>query len=864
VPPVPVTPVPSKPPRRNSSDSPPVNTCVQGILRDLRFATRLLRKNPGFTVVAVLVLSLGIGANTAIFSLVNAMMFQPIATDSGGIVGVYAKNTASPDDYRSFSWQEYQLIREGRQVFADTFAFTMTMLGATEGDATRRSFSAIVTRNYFSTLGVRLAAGRTFTEEEERPNSNIKTVIVGHQFARRAGVAPAEVIGRTTRLNGNDFTIVGVTPEGFTGTMALIAPEFWLPIGVYGVASDEIFANADRPRFPDPDNRALMIVGKLRDGLSDKTAGPNLAVLTQQLRQTDPANQANHELMVQKLPRLSVSTDPRDDSELGTLAMLLMGMSGLVLLVACLNLANMLLARGTVRRKEVAVRLALGSGRSRLIRQLLTESLLLAILGGAAGLLLAVWGTRLLTATFQAVLPMVVTVDVTPDIRVLVATMGFAVIATVVAGLGPAWRVTRPDVLPDLKEQLADFRAGRRFSIRNLLVVGQVALSLALLTAAGLFMRGAVKAGVADPGFSLEGGLIAAVDPALGGYDQPRGRLALANILRQVRSTPGIASASLASIVPFGEFQTGKMVQHAGTPPAAEGQRAAGVQATFTVVAADYFETLKLPVLRGRGFSPAEETSADAPPVVVIDEPLARRLFGEEDPLGRRVQLAREEKEQQIEYEVIGVAAGVRHDLFEKAPSPHLYVPFGSHYQGNVTLHARVATGMDEATMLEALRRQIRAADQGVPIMNVKTLVQHRDSSIMLWAVNTGARLFSVFGLVALLLAVIGIYGVKSYVVSRRTREIGIRMALGATRQDVLRLVMREGLMLTLAGLAVGTVLSYGVAQAVSGMLYQVNALDPLVFTFSPLVLGIASMVASWVPARRATRVLPLNALRTD
>ncbi len=400
--------------------------------------------------------------------------------------------------------------------------------------------------------------------------------------------------------------------------------------------------------------------------------------------------------------------------------------------------------------------------------------------------------------------------------------------------------------------------------MRNLLVVGQVALSLALLTAAGLFMRGAVKASVADPGFPLEGGLIANVDPALAGYDEARGRVAVANILQRVRSTPGITSASLASIVPFGEFQDSEMVQLAGTPPAPEGQKEAGTSAMFTVVAADYFETLRLPVIRGRSFNAGEETSANAAPVVVIDEPLARRLFAGEDPLGRRVQLAGDEKQPKTEYEIIGIVAGIRNDLFEKAPTPHIYVPFGSRYVGNVTLHARVASGMDEATMLEALRRQIRTADAGVPIMNVKTLVQHRDGSIMLWAVNTGARLFSVFGFVALLLAVIGIYGVKSYVVSRRTREIGIRMALGATRGDVLRLVMREGLTLTLAGLGLGLVLSYGVAQAVSGMLYQVSALDPLVFAIAPLVLGIASMVASFVPARRATRVLPLTALRTD
>jgi predicted permease len=318
----------------------------------------------------------------------------------------------------------------------------------------------------------------------------------------------------------------------------------------------------------------------------------------------------------------------------------------------------------------------------------------------------------------------------------------------------------------------------------------------------------------------------------------------------------------VASLVPFGEFQEGALVQLAGTPPAPEGQKESGVSATYTVVGADYFETLRLPVVRGRSFTPAEEASAGGAPVVIVDEPLARRLFADENPLGRRVQFSRGDNAKK-EYEVVGVAVGIRHDLFEKSPTPHIYVPYGSNYRGNVILHARMS-GMEPVAMLETVRREIRAADPSVPLSNLKTLEQHRDGSIMLWAVNTGARLFSVFGMVALLLAVIGIYGVKSYVVSRRTREIGIRMALGATRQDVLRLVMRDGLTLTLAGLALGLVLSYGVALALSGLLYEVIAMDPLVFAIAPLLLGIASMLASFLPARRATRVVPLSALRAE
>jgi predicted permease len=462
-------------------------------------------------------------------------------------------------------------------------------------------------------------------------------------------------------------------------------------------------------------------------------------------------------------------------------------------------------------------------------------------------------------------MPLVVAFDASPDLRVLGATFGFCVVSTIIAGLGPAWRATRPNVLPDLKEQPAGDGVGRRFTMRNALVVAQIALSLALLTAAGLFMRGAVKAAVADPGFPLEGGVIVNVDPAMGGYDQARGRAALRSILQRVRNVPGVQSASLASLVPFGEFREGRLVQKAGTPPAAEGQRDAGVDSTLTIVGADYFETLRLPIVRGRGFTPSEEDSATGVRVAIVDEPLARQLFGGDDPVGQLVQFARDNDSRQTPVTIVGVVAGVRHDMFEKAPVPHVYLPFGQHFRGNAHLHVRMAGGdAAEAAMLNTLRAEIRAVDAGVPVVSVKTLRQHRDNSIMLWAVNSGARLFSVFGLVALLLAVVGVYGVKSYVVSRRTREIGIRMALGATPGNVLWLVLREGVTLTAVGIAVGLLLALGVAQALSGMLYEVSAIDPVVFAVAPAVLTAAALAASYIPARRATRVVPVSALRAD
>ena len=835
------------------------------LLQDIRYGVRLLVKNPGFTGIAVLVLALGIGANTAVFSIINAMILQPIPSDGADIVGVYNRDVERPDRYRSFSFEEFRAVRESGEIFDALMAYTMTMAGVTEGDSTRRSFAAIVSADYFSTLRTTLAAGRTFSADEERPGSDIPVVIAGHQYARKAGLDPSDVLGKTVRINARDYTIVGIAPEGFAGTMALVAPEFWLPLGVYGRVADDIFTDGNNADLTDPGKRELMLVGRLRPGLPAADAAPLLATVSARMQRANAGEDGTFALMVQKLPRLSVSSSPQSDRGPTTVSGMLMGMAALVLLISCLNLANMLLARGTARRKEIALRLALGGARRRIILQLLTESLLIALLGAGAGLLLAIWGTRLLTATLVPVLPLVLTFTGAPDLNVLAATLTFAVLSTVLAGLVPAWKVTRPELMADLKEQ-ANQSAGRRFwTMRNGLVVGQIALTLALLTAAGLFMRGAVNASDADPGFALDG-ILANVSPSLAGYDQTRGRAVMGSMLERVRSMPGVQSASIASLVPFGDIREGRVVQRAGTPPAEAGQKPAGVEGTFTVIGADYFDTLRLPVMRGRGFTPAEERSAGGAKVAIIDEPLARQLFGGADPIGERVQLLRENTPTPEPLEIVGVVAGVRSDMFTKTPEPHVYVPYGQSYRGVMNMHVRLASPGQaaELAMIGTLRQELRAVDPAVAVLSLKTLRQHRDGGIALWAVNSGARLFTIFGAVALLLAVIGVYGVKSYVVSRRTREIGVRMALGATPSSVLWLVLREGLTLTGVGVAVGLGLSWALGRLLSGMLYEVGALDPLVFTIAPVVLTAAAMVASYVPARRATRVLPLTALRTE
>ena len=562
---------------------------------------------------------------------------------------------------------------------------------------------------------------------------------------------------------------------------------------------------------------------------------------------------------------MSVSTNPTDDAQLNAPAALLLAMAGVVLLIACLNLANMLLARGEMRRKEIAIRLAIGGSRARVLRLLLTEAVVLSLLGGAAGLLLAAWSTTALMRTMAALLPFELHFDGRPDIRVLGATLCFSILSTVLSALGPALRLTRRDPSADLKEQTGQGRgvASRRLmSPRHLLVTAQVALSLVLVTAAGLFVQGARRAAEAEPGFGLDGGIVVELDPSLAGHDEGHGRQTYQALLERARTLPGVEAASLASIVPFGMIMHSRRVGAAGQSLESE----ATPSAIYTAVGAGYFRSLGLPILRGRDFTPAEERAAQGPRVALVDEPLAERLWPGQDALAQTLQIHGGLKRGgTLAYAVVGVVPGLRQQMFDRAPREHVYVPVGSHYQTNLNLHVRAALGRaGEAALIDALRREVRTVDPSLPVVELRTLRSHRDASAMLWAVRTGARLFSTFGFLALFLAVVGVYGVKSYLVAQRTREFGIRMALGATPRDVKRLVLGEGLRLLALGLAAGLVLSFFVARVLSGLLYEVSATDPLTFTLAPLLLGLATVLACELPARRATRVMPLEALRHE
>jgi len=833
---------------------------VSGLPGDLRSALRLARTSPSFSALAVLIFALGIGANTAVFSLVNAMLLQPIATTAPGIVGIYSQEKQRPDEYRAFSYDVYQTIRAAGPPFADVMAHTITLIGLTEGNATRRSFAALVSASYFSTLGVPLAMGRPFTPDEERPGSDLRVVIVGHAYWKRTG-ARSDALGTLVRLNGRDYTIVGVTPEGFGGTMAIVAPEFWLPTGVFDRVADDIFRQNRAARLADPSTRGLMLVGRLTDGVDSAGAEPALALMSSRLQAIGGSGDPEQRIVVRKLSRISSGTDPQTDAPVAGLSALLMGMAALVLLISCLNLANMLLARGTSRRREIAVRLAVGGTRFRVIRQLLVESLALSLAGGAAGVLLAIWGARALVTSIGPALPIVVTFDGRPDMRVLIATLTFAVASTIVAALGPAWRASRPELLPDLKDQPSMVAGIRGFSTRNAMVAGQLALSLALLVGAGLLIRGAATSVTADPGFVLDRGVVMGINPEFAGYDEQRSRAVIARVMERVRALPGIASASLASTVPFGDERDGRPVVPAGPDATAVD---AAVSATYTVVGAQYFETLGVPLLEGREFTDAEERSAGGTPAAVIDVRLAQRLFGEEHAVGRSIRFARDSDSGGVVMEVVGVVGTVRDTVIGEG-GPHVYVPLGQASTSAISVHARVAASADAAVnMLSTMRRAITALDPELPIVQLRTLEQQRDASLAVWAVKTIARLFSAFGLIALLIAVIGVYGLKAYAVSSRTREIGVRLALGATPASVLSMMLREGLLLMLIGMAVGLVLAVGIGRLLSGLLYEVSPTDPMVFGGAIAVLGVGTLAATYLPARRATRVTAARALRME
>jgi predicted permease len=841
------------------------------LINDIKYSVRQLSKNPGFSVTALIVLVLAIGGTTAMFTLVNALLLRPLPVKNPDqLVRLYAKENKPGGSYRAFSYPNMMDIRQSNDIFSHITGFTITLLGITEGDVTRRTMAAIVPANYFDTFGVSMAAGRGFLSEEENPGSQIPTVVISHKFWEKRGKDPG-LIGQTIRLNTREFQIVGIAPKYFTGLSILVSPEFWLPLGMYETMRSDLINEKD-DRLSARDQQHLFVFGRLKPDVTMKAAQSRMAVMSSQLAQAYPI--ANKDLMIEvgRLSRVSISSNPVNDSFLSILSILLMALSGAVLLIASLNIANMFLARSTARRKEIAVRLALGSSRRHIVRQLLIEGGLLSVLGGAMGLLLAYWATNVMIASLSQKVPIIqVVINIRPDLRILLGTLGFCVLSVLCFALGPALKLSRTDIVSNLKEQAgvrrpARFRLGV-FSPRNLLVVGQIALSVTLLTATGLFLRGAFNAARANPGFPLENIILAEVDMSLTDFDEAHIRRLYITIVEDLRALPGAESVSYADIVPFGMVMAGRKVSIPGKSSNNSDSENPDVStyANFTVVADGYFKTLRLPLLRGREFNKIETESMNASPVAIIDEPLARQLWPNQNPIGQLIQFGDDNEGGQV-MEIVGVVPGVRDKVSDRQPQSHIYVPFGQKYRSSVTFHLNTGqlNRQAETVLLKTVRETIRTIDPTIPVLSVQTFQGFHNNGLMVWIVGMGGRLFAVFGSLALFLAVIGLYGVRAYDVSRYTRQIGIRIALGATKKNVLLMFLREGMILSCLGLGLGLPLALGAGCLLSSLLVGVSGTDLATFIIVPVFLTVTTIVACWIPAYRAAKVDPMEALRYE
>ena len=861
------------------------------MVRDLRFAVRQLFKAPGFTIAAVTVLALGIGVNTAVFSLVNTLFFAPPAyAKPHEMVQLFSQDNKDPKKFRGFSYPTYLDIREQNPVFSDVMSFNLALIGVGQKGDIHRAFAAIVSSNYFSVLGVPLARGRSFLPEEETPGRNAPVAIVSYSYWQKHNLDPT-VLGSQVLINGRPFTIVGITPKGFAGTLQILSPEVWLPISVYDrVAND--FASKDKTTMDDRNGTQLRIIGRLKPGMTMAAAKPALEGLAANLEKAYPVEQKNQTFIAAPVSRIAVSSNPAAASGVKPIAPLLLGMAVVVLLVACLNLANMLLARGTARRKEIAIRLALGGSRWRIVRQLLSEGFVLALLGGVGGLILGLWSSDLLIASMRKFMPFEIVWSTGANPAILAATFGFCLLGTLMFALGPALKISRNAVITDLKEHSGEDVMRRRWKFlpRNPLVVVQIAFSLALLTAAALFVRGAGKAAAIDSGLKPGASYLLEVDASLAGYEPSRAQELYQNLNARLAALPGVENVSISATVPFGITSSEKNVQRAGVNPGANAMPRTAAEglafkAAWNGVGANYFSTVGLPVLRGRAFTEAEATQP-GPRVAIIDEPLAKKLWPDGDALGQRVQYAAEntppkqrggtatgapsaelskEGTQDETIEIIGIVPVTRHELFaSEEPDGAIYLPFARGFQSDVSFFVRfrsLAPG-SEAITADSLRRVARDVDPSLPIISLQTFSQYLDSNLDLWLVRAGAALFSIFGGLALGLAVVGLYGVKAYSVARRTHEIGIRMALGAQRGTLLLMIMREGSIMLLYGILLGLLLAAAAGKILSGILYGVGPLDPFAFTAAPVLLAVAALIATWLPARRAATLNPVQALR--
>lgn len=821
------------------------------LLRDIRYALRMLRRTPGFTVVAVLSLALGIGVNSAVFSLADALLLRPLPVPSPSEV-LTISDTASDIPVGSLgniSYPDYVDLRGKSQSFDELVAGTYSPVGmAQQRDALPQlRLASTVSGNYFRALRVEPALGRSFSPEEDRVPGRDAVTVLGYDAWQQYFSGDPNVIGRHGRLNDIEFTVIGVVPKKFTGLNPLVTPDLYIPAMMLGRVS----APADSDILKRRDKRVFTVRGRLKPGSNMAQASAEMATIGSRLAAAYPDTNRNRSFAVRTEIQARVAQSPPN----AAFSAMLLGIAGLVLIIACANVANLLLSRARSRSREMAVRLAIGAGRGRLLRQLLTESLILALAGAAAGLLLAEYGVSYFSnIRFASDLP--ISLSVRLDQRVLLFSLIAAVVSALAFGLAPAIGSTRTDLVPALKS--GESNGGRRRTWgRNTLVIGQVALSLVLLSAAALFVRTFRAVITSNPGFRTDHLLMMSFDPTLAHNSAEQTREFYQTLPERARQIPGVKDAALSQMIPFdGVTVATKNV----APEGFQFPQGKESDSIFSSIVDDhFFEAMGMPIVRGRGFQPAD--TATSTRVAVINEAMASRYWPNRDAIGRRFRIGARNSPW---IQVVGIAKNSVYLAYGEPRFTFLYLPLTQNPQPQMTL--MVQSSGDAASLAEPLRNLVRSMDARQPVYNVRTMSEYyRHQGLQ--GLRLVVQVVGFTGLLGLVMALIGLYSLVAYWVSRRTREIGIRMAIGAERSDILRLVLRQGLTLALIGVALGMTGSLGVVRIIRTLfarLQEEGIFDPWTFIAVPLALLAVTILAGYIPARRAAAIDPNQALHYE
>jgi macrolide transport system ATP-binding/permease protein len=814
---------------------------MTGVLEDLRYGVRALAKNRGFGAAAVLSLALGIGANTTIFTLVNAVLLRPLpgVREPGRMATVYTLDPRNPG-YLYCSYPNYKDYRDRNQVFSSLLLYTGLNLNVSGSGEPQMITGQMVTGNYFAALGVNPVIGRGFLPDEDTNPGSHPVAVISYRFWQRQFAGDPRVTGRTMVVNGRTFRIVGVAPEGFEGLDTLSATDVWVPMMMY----PQVFPNAAWVN----QRRALVFVvaGRLRPGVSLRQAEAGMQVVARDLEREYPRENRGRRLKL--VPVTEAAIPPQNRPEISNAGLVLLVVSALVLLIACANVAGLLLARGSARGKEIAVRLAMGASRWRLIRQLLIESVLLGLAGGVVGLGLArfardvLWAMRPPMFTYAAI-------HLGLDGRVLGYTAAVSILTGILFGLVPAFRATRSDLATDLKERAGrGAHAGRGWT-RSALVAAQVALSVVALVGAGLFIRSLRDAGRMDPGFDAAHTGIVLFNVGEQGYSEERGREFQRRAVAEAASVPGVISASLARDWPFQVSLRRTVLLEGREDTVHDTNRRALLEMAWP----GFLRTVGIPILRGRDFAALD--SAAGPRVAIVNQAAAMHFWPGEDPVGKRIRFFGDT----APVEVVGLARDANYLELGEPPQAMIYVSLVQYYFPQAVVYVR--TSGDPDAVLPVVRRKVQALDRNLLLQHESTAGIIREA---LWSQRLSALLLGAFGGLALVLAAVGVYGVISYSVNQRLREIGVRMAMGATPAEVQISVLRDGLRLAAIGIAAGLAIAAVCSRAVAGMLFVIGPRDALTFTLVPAALVLVTVVACWLPARRATRVDPATALREE